>query len=235
MPDPAAALRAGCGLAQHLMHALRDPTFLPAIYPSVFLTGVDDGSLHAYMLSALVLVGDRLGYTPVCDAPIFDRLDRVLTGDGAKRPDAVWFRRGASDVQCLIEFERYSGRSLVPKAQNLLVMGKELMPSPELVVLNYWTYTSCFDKDLHAAEDVFAHGFQHTGGMTFRPLDCPALILETLVNSNAGRAVVVETRPRLFIAARENKRYIVEQLMHRLGATASFSGATERGCSREEA
>lgn len=215
MRDPATTLRAGSDLAQRLIRVFREPTFLPAIYPSMFMTGVDDGSLHAYMLSALVLVGDRLGYTPVCDAPIFDRLDKVLTGEGAKRPDAVWFRRGTSDVECLIEFERYSGRSLVPKAQNLLMMGKELQPSPELVVLNYWTYASCSDSDLRAAADAFTHGFQHTSGMTFRPLDCPSLILETLANCNAGRAVVVNTRPRSFIAAGENKRYIVEQLMRR--------------------
>lgn len=215
MPDPAAALRAGCDLAQRLMGALRDPTFLPAIYPSMFMAGVDDGSLHAYMLSALVLVGDRLGYTPVCDAPIFGRLDKLLTGDGAKRPDAVWFRRGTSDVMCLIEFERYSGRSLVPKAQNLLVMGKELQPSPKLVVLNYWTYASCSDSDLRAAADVFAHGFQHTSGITFRPLECPSLILETLVNGDAGRAVVVATQPRAFVAAGENKPYMIEQLVRK--------------------
>jgi hypothetical protein len=74
MAESAAALRSGSELAQRLTGALRDSTFLPAIYPSVFVGGIDDGSLHAYMLSALVLVGDRLGYTPVCDAPIFDRL-----------------------------------------------------------------------------------------------------------------------------------------------------------------
>src|SRR5579859_3834689 len=215
MSDPVASLRAGSDLAQRLIAALRDPTFLPAIYQSMFVTGVDDGSLHAYMLSALVLVGDRLGYTPVCDSPIFDRLDKLLTGEGAKRPDAVWFRRGTSDVKCLFEFERYSGRSLAPKAQNLLVMGKELRPTLDLVVLNYWTYTSCSDADLRAAGDVFERGFRHAVGMTFPPLDCPCLMLETLVNGDAGRVVVFGTWPRLFVAAGENKRYVVEQLMHR--------------------
>lgn len=213
MLNPATSFLAGSDLAQRLIRSLRDPAFLPTIYSSVFVTGVDDGSLHAFMLSALVLVGDRLGYTAVCDAPIFDRLDKVLTGEGAKRPDAVWFRRGSSDVMCLIEFERYSGLSLVLKAQNLLVMGKELQPSPELVVLNYWTYTSCSDTDLRAAAGVFAHGFQHTSGMTFRPLDCPSLMLETLVKGSAGRAVVVETWPRLFIAGGENKGYVAEKLI----------------------
>ncbi len=213
MPDPATAIRVGSDLAQRLIGGLRDPTFLPAIYPSVFVSGIDDGSLHAYMLSALVLVGDRLGYTPVCDAPMFDRLDKLLTGEGAKRPDAVWFRRGTSNVECLIEFERYSGSSLVPKAQNLLVMSKELQPSLELVVLNYWTYASCSDTDLRAAGDVFAHGFQHASGMTFRPLVCPALMLETLVINEAGHVTIAGTWPRLFVAASENKRYVVEELM----------------------
>lgn len=213
MLDSSASLRAGSDLAQQFMRWLRDPTFLPAIYPSMFRTGVEDGSLHAYMLSALVLVGDRLGFTPVCDAPIFDRLDKVLTGEGAKRPDAVWFRRGTSDAKCLIEFERYSGRSLVSKAQNLLIMGKELQPSPDLIILNYWTYSTCSDADLRDEGDVFAHGFSHTSGVVFRPLDCPSLILETLVSSDAGQVVVIETWPRRFIAGGENKPYVVNQLM----------------------
>jgi hypothetical protein len=125
----------------------------------------------------------------------------------------VWFRRGTSYVECLIEFERYAGGSLVPKAQNLLVMSKELQPSPELVVLNYWTYATCPDADLRAACGVFAHGFQHASGMTFWPLECPALMLETLVINEAGRVAIAGTWPRSFVAAGENKRYVVEELM----------------------
>ncbi|HEY7416238.1 MAG TPA: hypothetical protein VH593_13680, partial [Ktedonobacteraceae bacterium] len=127
-------------LAESLVALLRDSRFLPWVYRDLFSSGIDEGSLHAYMLSALVLVGDRLGLSPVSDAPIFDRLDKLLMGEGAKRPDAVWFARGTPEVQCLVEFERYTSHSLLPKARNLLIMAKEIQPAPQLVVLNYWTY-----------------------------------------------------------------------------------------------
>ncbi len=80
---PAAAQDEGAHLAQQLVRAMRVPSFLPTIYPAMFNHGVDEGTLHAYMLSALVLVGDRLGFSPVSDSPIFDRLDKLLMGEGA--------------------------------------------------------------------------------------------------------------------------------------------------------
>jgi hypothetical protein len=56
----------------------------------------------------------------------------------------------------------------VPKAQNLVVMGKEMQATLELVVLNYWSYSGRPDADLRAASDVFARGFQHASGVAFR-------------------------------------------------------------------
>lgn len=202
----------GALLAQKIVAAMRDHSFLSAIYPALFTEGIDEGSLHAYMLSALVLVGDRLGFSPVSDAPVFDRLDKLLMGEGAKRPDAVWFERGRQTIRCLIEFERYTPRSLAPKARNLLIMGKELQPAPQLVVLNYWTYTSLSASALSEVLSAFAHGFQHASGMTFPPLGCPALALETLVVSSGERTSVTATVPRLFVSGREDKPYIVQRL-----------------------
>lgn len=212
MSDSGIALRTGSDLAHRLMRALRDASFLPTIYPSLFLTGVDEGSLHAYMLSALVLVGDRLGYTPVCDSPIFDRLDKLLTGEGAKRPDALWLRRGTSDVCCLVEFERYTIRSLAPKAQNLLVMSKELWPKPELVVLNYWTYDNVDSPKLDGVRRLFEQGFRHPLGVAFPPLPCPALVLQTVVQEQPRGVIVVRVAPRLMVAEGEDKPYLVEDL-----------------------
>lgn len=202
----------GVHLAQNLVVTLRDSTFLPVVYPALFSKGIDEGSLHSYMLSALVLVGDRLGYSPVSDAPIFDRLDKLLMGEGAKRPDAVWFQRGQEEIQCLIEFERYTSRSLVPKARNLLIMSKELQPSPHLIVLNYWTYSTVSPEMLREVQSVFAHGFRHTTSMTFPPLRCPALVLETLVAIQEVRARVQAIVPRLFVHGGEDKPYIVQRL-----------------------
>lgn len=202
----------GVKLAQQLISALRDRALLPSLFPALFTEGIDDGSLHAYMLSALVLVGERLGFSPVADAPVFDRLDKLLMGEGAKRPDAVWFERGQQEIRCLIEFERYTSHSLAPKSRNLLIMGKELQPPPHLVVLNYWTYAPASAGALNEVQSIFAHGFRHSAGITFPPLECPSLILETLVTNRDERTSINTIVPRLFVSGREDKPYIVERL-----------------------
>lgn len=207
-----AAREQGIRLAQRLVATLRDKDLLPQIYPALFQDGIDEGSLHAYMLSALVLVGDRLGFTPVADSPIFDRLDKLLTGEGAKRPDAVWFDRSTQQVQCLVEYERYTARSLAPKARNLLIMGKELHPAPQLAVLDYWTYTSVPSAALQEVRAIFSAGFTHPAGISFPPLACPVLVLETVVAESDGRPWVHTVQPRLFISRGEDKPYIVQEL-----------------------
>lgn len=206
------ALRdAGMRLAGDILAALRDPAFLPRVYPDLFDAGIEEGSLHAYMLSALVLVGDRLGFSPVSDAPVFDYLDKLLTGEGAKRPDAIWFTRGTRKIECLVEFERYTSHSLAPKARNLLIMGKEIQPPPQLVVLNYWAYSSPSASDLHESQRVFGQGFTHASGQTFPALSSPALALETRVASYDGRVRIQGFAPRLFVADGEDKPYVLQR------------------------
>lgn len=202
----------GLDLARRLMAQLRDPGFLPTIFPDLFSTGIDQGSVHAYVLSALVLVGDRLGFTPVCDSPIFDRLDNLLTGEGPKRPDAVWYARGTQTVRCLVEFERFTRQALVPKARNLLIMGKEQRDDLQLAVLNYWTYASAPELELQMSRNVFERGFTHRQGIAFPRLSCPALIMETLVVDRDGLTRIVGFEPRQFIALGESKPYAVESL-----------------------
>lgn len=201
-------------LAENLVTVLHDNTFLPELYPNLFATGIDEGSLHSYMLSAFVLVGNWLGFSPVSDAPIFDRLDKMLMGEGAKRPDAVWFARGTQEIRCLVEFERYTSHSLLSKARNLLIMGKELQPPPQLVVLNYWTYSSIAASALEESLATFARGFRHSSGILFSPLACPALVLETLVANRGSGTRIQAIVPRLFVFNGEDKPYII----HRLGS-----------------
>ena len=158
-------------------------------------------------------LSDRLGFTPVADAPIFDRLDTLLTGEGAKRPDAIWFERGHAEIRCLIEFERYTTQSLTPKAKNLLIVGKELHPTPYLVVLNFWTSVPGHSSSaLQEAERVLARGFTHSTGAYFPPLGCPALVLETLVSDDNVRTRIQSITPRLFVYCSEDKPHIVRQL-----------------------
>lgn len=203
---------AGIRLAESLITTLRDPLFLPELYPDMFNAGIDEGSLHAYMLSALVLVGERLGLSPVSDAPVFDRLDTQLIGEGAKRPDAVWFARGTRKIRCLIEFERYSNHSLLPKARNLLIMGKEIQPPPELVILNYWTYSPVAASALQPTLATFARGFTHPSTVHFSRLACPALVLETLVVSRDGHTRIDGFMPRIFVHNGEDKPYVIRHL-----------------------
>lgn len=212
----------GVQLAENLVATLQDTRFLPLVYQGLYGSGIDEGSLHAYMLSALVLIGDRLGFSPVSDAPIFDRLDKLLMGEGAKRPDAVWFARGTQEIRCLVEFERYTSHSLLPKARNLLIMGKEIQPVPHLVVLNYWTYPPIPASALHETQAVFARGFRHASGILFPALPCPALVLETLVANKDGRARVHGFVPRLFVYNGEDKPYIIQRLGSILGGESQI-------------
>ena len=202
----------GMTLARRLLEQLRDPAFLPTLYPAFFAHGIDEGALHAYMLSALVLVGERLGFSPVCDSPIFDRLDKLLMGEGAKRPDAVWFSRESQMPRCLVEFERYAPHALAPKARNLLIMGKEISATLDLIVLDYWTYTPVPDTQLAAPLAIFSHGFTHATGMSFPAQPCPALVLETLVESRDGKTAITHVAPRLVIANGEHKPYMLREL-----------------------
>lgn len=202
----------GMTLARRLLEQLCDPAFLPVLYPALFAQGIDEGALHAYMLSALVLVGERLGFSPVCDSPIFDRLDKLLMGEGAKRPDAVWFSRERQTPRCLVEFERYTPNALAPKARNLLIMGKEISATLDLVVLDYWTYTPVPDAQLAAPLAIFSYGFTHTSGMSFRALPCPALVIETLVEERDSKAAISHVAPRLVIANGEHKPYMLREL-----------------------
>ena len=114
----------GVEIARSIIEQLRSPEFIPIVYPELFGKGIEGGSFHPYMVSALLLLGDRLGFSPICDSPIFDRLITLLTGEGNKRPDSVWFERGTSIVRVLIEFERFTSTSLEHKAQNFNPNGK---------------------------------------------------------------------------------------------------------------
>ena len=152
-------LQQGGKIAQTIMQCLRSPDILLATYPALFEGGVAEGSFHSYMLSALLLLGDRLGYSAVCDSPIFDRLDNLLLGEGSKRPDSVWFDRGTEIVRVLVEFERYTANSLQPKARNLLIMANACAKDLNLLVLMYWTLGARALAELRAAYDLFKRGF----------------------------------------------------------------------------
>ena len=210
---PSRKLQVGIELARGLMTALRDPAFLPGVYPSLFNEGIREGALHATMLSALVLVGARLGFTPICDAPVFDELHLALTGDASKRPDAVWLDRDERRIRGLIEFERYSLQSLAPKAKNLLLMGAAAGPQLDLAVLAYWVYGQVTHRALEDAAATFAHGFVHASGATFRRLDCLSLIVEFRVTATTSNRVALgDIEPRMAVAAGEDKPYLLADL-----------------------
>ncbi|MGH2503638.1 MAG: hypothetical protein ACRDID_14110, partial [Ktedonobacterales bacterium] len=97
-------------------------------------------------------------------------------------------------------------------ARNLLIMGKELQPSPRLIVLDYWTYFTASMEALREVQSVFAQGFRHPTGVVFPPVGCPALVVETLVAHQDARSSIQAITPHLFVHGHEDKPYIVQRL-----------------------
>lgn len=215
-----AQLERGWQVAQSIVQSLRSPGILPTIYPALFARGVAEGSLHSYMLSALLLLGDRLGYSAVVDSPVFDRLDNLLLGEGSKRPDSVWFDRGTETTQVLIEFERYTTSSLEQKARNLLIMANACVDDITLLVLMYWTLEVRSQSDLQAACGLAERGFRARGSR-FGRAPCPMMLLETIVKRRGECLSIDSFVVRQFVFGGESKRYIAENLNKLDGLGAS--------------
>lgn len=204
-------LRPGWEIARGLISSLRSSETIRETYPALFHDGVLEGSLHSYMLSALLLLGDRLGYSAVCDSPVFDKLDNLLLGEGSKRPDSVWLERGTETVRVLIEFERYTTNSLAAKTRNLLVMANSCSEDIELLVLMYWTVGVKDRLDLQAAYELARKGLC-SKGVKVGPARCPVLLLETLVKRRRERLAIDGLIARKFIHGGEDKQYMVDEL-----------------------
>jgi hypothetical protein len=202
----------GLDLAQTILKGLRSPNFLPTIYTTLFNSGVTEGAFHSYMVSALLILGNLLGYSAVCDSPVFDRLDNLLTGECSKRPDSVWFKRGTETIQTLFEFERYQPNALEQKARNLTFMANSITSSIKLLCLIYWTWEVLDHSLLKGTIDVFRKGFKIRNS-SFGPISCPVLILEVKTKSVNGEKVLIDGFiVRGFVHGGENKQYIVEKL-----------------------
>jgi hypothetical protein len=201
----------GLTLANRLISALRKKDFIEAIYPSLFSYGIPEGSLHAHMLSGLLILGEKLGFSPVCDAPIFNELDNLLLGEGSKRPDSIWYERGSSAIRMLVEFERYQGNAISQKTRNLLIMANACRGELSLITLIYWTDQIRSLADLQSACYVIEQGFTQNGNR-FKPPNCPFLLLESCVGRSKQGIFLTSFIARKFIYDGENKPYIVNQL-----------------------
>lgn len=206
-----ARLQRGWEVARTIVQGFRSSDILPAAYPALFEGGVAEGSFHAYMVSALLLLGDRLGYSAVFDSPIFDKLDNLLLGEGGKRPDSIWFERGTETVRVLIEFERYTSNSLEPKARNLLLMANACTRDVDLLVLTYWTVEVRGLAELRGAYELARRGFSSKGSQ-FGPGPCPMLLLETIAKRHGERLTISSFVAKQFVFGGENKDYVVEDL-----------------------
>ena len=207
-------LRRGWEVARTVLQGLRSPGLVPAAYPALHEGGVAEGSFHSYMLSALLLLGHRLGYSAVLDSPVFDRLDNLLLSEGSKRPDSVWFERGTETVRVLIEFEKYTANSLESKARNLVLTANACAEDVTLVVLMYWTTQVRSWGDLRRAAELARKGFRSKGSY-FSPAACPMLIVETIVERHGERLTVSSFVAKDFVIGGENKDYVVEDLNSR--------------------
>lgn len=204
-------LETGRDVAHNILAGLRSPIILREVYPILFQAGVAAGALHSYMLSGLVLLGEHLGYSPVCDSPVFDAIDNLLIGEGSKRPDSIWFERGEEKIKVLIEFERLKPGALESKVKNLLIMSKPHLHDLDLVILNYWSENVYPKSQLGKVLELAQNGFK-TNGVQFGPLPCPLVLLETIV-CNKGKGIVIEDfSVKLLVFGREDKSYISEEL-----------------------
>jgi len=201
----------GLTLADRLLSALRKKDFLEPIYPALFSQGIPEGSLHAYMLSGLLLLGEHLGFSPICDAPVFNQLDNLLLGEGSKRPDSIWYERGCSAIRMLVEFEHYQGNAIEQKARNLLIMANVCRAELHLITLIYWTDQIRSLANLQSACHVIAKGFTQNGSR-FKPADCPFFLLEACVGQAEQGIFLASFIARQFIYDGENKLYIVDCL-----------------------
>ena len=201
----------GVDIAHSIVRELRSPEFIPIVYPELFRRGITGGSFHSYMVSALLLLGNRLGYSPICDSPVFDPLDKLLTGDGSKRPDSVWFERGTTIARVLIEFEHFTSTSLEHKARNLILMTNAHKYDIKLLTLMYWATEVRSVSELKSAVEIFKNGFSQNGYKYYPPA-CPVLILETKTIGKEEYLIIDGFIVRQLIIDKENKPYRVNEL-----------------------
>lgn len=204
-------LKSGWEIARKLIIGLRSRELLPAIYPALFCYGLPSNVLHSNMLSALVLLGDRLGYSPVADSPVFDYLDNLLIGEGNKRPDSIWFDRGTDKVRALIEFERYKPGAIEDKTRNLMIMNKSVYQDLQLLLLIYWTEAVQPTSVVRTSFEYAKTGFKINGNH-FKPPLCPFLLLEAMVKRGKPGLFISDFTARCFVYGKEDKEYIVDDL-----------------------
>jgi hypothetical protein len=153
---PPVQLQQAIELSSSIVAALR-PNRIGSKYPEL-LTGVSTDSIHAAVLSYLVLVGDALGYRAYVDAPHFDGGDARLLGVGHKRPDSLWFEKGSEQTVLVAEFEQYRTASLLAdKARNLVLMDAARRTPPRLLVLVSW---ASGQVDWAQVREVLTRGMQ---------------------------------------------------------------------------
>jgi hypothetical protein len=201
----------GREIAKTIITGIRSPNILKEIYPTLFNTGVPDGALHAYVLSSLVLLGDQLGFSAVCDSPVFDTLDNLLLGEGSKRPDSVWFERGSDQPKILFEFERFKPGALEIKIKNLLIMSKSYIQELDSMFLIFWSEGILPITVLSPAIELSKKGFR-ASGCQYGPSTCPIVFIETVVRKNSKGLIIENFIVRQYIFGRENKAYIVDEL-----------------------
>lgn len=201
----------GLALAIKLLSILRREKFLESVYPAMFTTGIPDGSLHAYMVSGLLLIGEHLGFSPVCDAPVFNQLDNLLLGEGTKRPDSIWYERRDKFIRMLVEFERYQGNAIDQKARNLLIMANTCQADLRLITMFYWNDKIISPTNLQKTNNIIARGFSQMESR-FSPAKCPFLLLETLIRKAEEGIIITSFIARQFIYRGENKSHIVDYL-----------------------
>lgn len=111
-------------LAKKILHIINDKDLLNSFYPFHKELGISNSDIHNFILSYLILVGDKLDFSPVSESRLIDKSNAILDDRfAAKRPDVRWYMKDPPfHTKVLIEYER---QKIEEKVENLIIMSED--------------------------------------------------------------------------------------------------------------
>jgi len=169
-------LKTGLEISKKLIEELKKDGLLGAKYPPLW-KGVKRGDFHSYLLSFLVLLGDRLGFMSLSDVPTSDEDTAKIVGEKyEKRPDAIWINRKTFQTEVIIECE---GTNYIEKTKNLILFSdycKNSKQKLKLICLICWNLKNKIKIPFRKVKEIFLRGF-HKKKFFFKPPGVPILII----------------------------------------------------------
>lgn len=134
------------------------------LFPQVVNRGLPDFScnIHSFGCTYWTSLGQRAGFSAICEIPAPNLGRAALKGDNVIS-DSAWFPKFDDFPVVLVEFERYSDTSDIPKltakVQNLLLAFLRWQQHPTALVLAYWTRGLRNLPNHQVMRDIIRNGF----------------------------------------------------------------------------